>query len=193
VHDESFISASRRAIAFLKYKGLTALVNDSIVGTLATVGALSGGLLTGTIPVLIMRHCHHDELLHVGLSDGQETTLAFAGFFLGCFVVYTLISPFPAMVTALLVCFAEHPEVLAKDHEEEYKALVAPWESVYGAEFVDKAATKANIDIEHSGLYSGASKHHPIAEELEKLVTMKEQGDLTEEEFMEAKAKLLSA
>lgn len=193
VHDETFLTASHRAISFLKYKGLTALVNDSIVGTLAWVGAVAGGLLTGTIPVLIMRHCHHDELLRAGLSDGQETTLALAGFFLGSFVVYTLISPFPAMVTALLVCFAEHPEVLAKDHEEEYKTLVTPWESVYGAEFVDKAATKANMDIEHNGLYTGASKHHPIAEELEKLVTLKEQGALSEEEFMEAKAKLLSA
>merc|ERR1712070_35531 len=192
VHDESFLTASHRAISFLKYRGLTALIDDAIVGRMAQVGAVAGGLLTGTIPVLVMRHCNHEDVTRLGLSDGQETTLAFAGFFLGCFVVYTLISPFPAMVTALLVCFAEHPEVMAKDHEEEYKTLIAPWESVYGADFVDKAATKAHLDIEQSGLYTGASKHHPIAEELEKLVTMKEAGELSEEEFMIAKAKLLS-
>ena len=84
-------------------------------------------------------------------------------------------------------------------------------QSVYGADFVDKAATRANLDIERSGLYVGSvtwhplleihslqwcnrssSKMHPIAEELEKLVQMKHAGQLTEAEFEEAKAKLLS-
>merc|ERR1711871_1754859 len=192
IHDESFLSASHRAISFLKYKGLTALINDSIVYRLAQVGSLGGGLLSGVVPVLVMRCIHHEDLYTVGLNGDQETTLAFSGFFLGTGVVYTLISPFPAMVDALLVCFAEHPEVLAKDHAEEYKALIEPWEGVYGADFVDKAATRANMDIERSGLMTGGSKYHPLAHDLEKLVVMKEAGELTEEEFTAAKEKLLS-
>merc|ERR1711998_437251 len=106
------------------------------------------------MPVLVLRHCNGEALGTVALNGDQETALAFSGFFLGSFVVYTLISPFPAMVDALLVCFAEHPEILAKDHEEEYKTLIAPWEGVYGADFVDKAATCANLDIERSGLHT---------------------------------------
>jgi len=192
VHDETFLSASHRAISFLKYKGLTALINDSIVYRLAQVGSLGGGLLSGVVPVLVMRCIHHEDLYTVGLNGDQETTLAFSGFFLGTGVVYTLISPFPAMVDALLVCFAEHPEVLAKDHAEEYKALIEPWEGVYGADFVDKAATRANMDIERSGLMTGGSKYHPLAHDLEKLVVMKEAGELTEQEFSAAKEKLLS-
>merc|ERR1711871_1870102 len=192
VHDETFLSASHRAISFLKYKGLTALINDSIVYRLAQVGSLGGGLLSGVVPVLVMRCIHHEDLYTVGLNGDQETTLTFSGFFLGTGVVYTLISPFPAMVDALLVCFADHPEVLAKDHAEEYKALIEPWEGVYGADFVDKAATRANMDIERSGLMTGGSKYHPLAHDLEKLVVMKEAGELTEEEFTAAKEKLLS-
>merc|ERR1711998_14851 len=131
VHDENFLQASKRAISFLKYKGLT--------------------------------------------SD-QETTLAVTGFFLGSYVVYTLISPFPAMVTALL----------------------EPWESVYGADFVDKAATRANLDIESNGvstLVQGAQSKTllPLAQELEKLVALKEAGQLSEAEFTAAKDKLLGA
>jgi len=192
VHDEPFFAASRRALEFLKYKGLTALVNDSIVHRLAQVGGVAGGILSGVMPVLVMRAMNHTDVLSVGLNSDQETALAFAGFLLGSAVVYTLISPFPAMVTALLVCFAEHPEVLARDHPEAYKTLIEPWEAVYGADFVDKAATKANIDIENSGLYTSSTKYHPLAEELEKLVAMKEAGQLTEDEFSVAKDKLLS-
>jgi len=195
VHDENFVTASKRAISFLKYKGLTALVNDSIVFHLAQVGALAGGLLSGTVPVLMMRALHHEQLDHVGINSDQETTLAFAGFFLGSFVVYTLISPFPAMVTALLVCFAEHPEILAEGHRTHYDALIEPWESVYGADFVDKAATRANLDLERNGLHMGAQSKTllPLAEELERLVTLKEAGQLSEGEFTTAKDKLLSA
>merc|ERR1711998_32864 len=195
VHDETFLSASKRAISFLKYKGLTALVNDSIVFYLARVGAISGGLLSGAVPVLMMRALHHDKIDTVGLTSDQETTLAFSGFFLGSYVVYTLISPFPAMVTALLVCFAEPPEILAQEHEAQYQALIEPWESVYGADFVDKAATRANLDIEKSGLHMGAQSKTllPLAQELEKLVALKEAGQLSEEEFTAAKDKLLSA
>jgi len=191
VHDEPFFSASKRAISFLKYKGLTALMNDSIVSTLATVGAVSGGVLAGVVPVLVQRHINHADLLKVGLSSQQESTLAFSGFVLGSFIVYTLISPFPAMVTGLLVCFAEHPEVLAQAHEEKYLAMIEPWEAVYGADFVDKAATKANLDVESqsSGLVIG--QQNPLAEELEKLVTLRHNGTLTEEEFTLAKSKIL--
>merc|ERR1711977_680011 len=130
VNDESFFSASKRAISFLKYKGLTALINDSIVGRMAWLGAAAGGMLSGALPVLIQRYIHHADLTKLSLDGNQETTLATAGFLMGSFVVYTLISPVHAMVTALLVCFAEHPEVLFKDHEEDYKALIAPWEAV---------------------------------------------------------------
>jgi hypothetical protein len=52
----------------------------------------------------------------------------------------------------LLVCFAEHPEVLHRDHPEEYAIMISSWEGVYGADFVDKAATRANIDIENNNL-----------------------------------------
>jgi len=192
IHDESFLTASHRALEFLKYKGLTALVNDSIVHRLAQVGAVAGGILSGVMPVLVMRAMHHQDVTSIGLNSDQETALAFAGFFLGSAVVYTLISPFPAMVTALLVCFAEHPEVLARDHPEHYEALIEPWEAVYGQNFVDKAATVANLDVEGNLITSAQTKYHPLAEELEKLVTLKEAGELTESEFTAAKDKLLT-
>merc|ERR1711959_356501 len=194
VHDEPFFQASKRAMSFLKYKGLTALMNDSIVATLAHVGAVAGGLLAGVVPVLLQRQANHEDVSYVGLSGDQETALALSGFVLGSFIVYTLISPFPAFVTALLVCFAEHPEVLAERHAEEYRAMIAPWEGVYGQDFVDKAATRANLDAEAAvGTTNGllAGRVNPLAEELEKIVTMRNNGALSEEEFTLAKAQLL--
>jgi len=194
VNDESFISASKRAISFLKYKGLTALINDSIVGRMAWLGAAAGGMLSGALPVLIQRYIHHTDLTKLSLDGNQETTLATAGFLMGSFVVYTLISPVHAMATALLVCFAEHPEVLARDHEEDYKALIEPWEAVYGADFVDKAATLSNIEVE-SGLHLSKNTKplHPLAAELEKLVELRDSGALSEIEFVEAKKKVLGS
>merc|ERR1711939_687381 len=194
VHDEPFFQASKRAMSFLKYKGLTALMNDSIVATLAHVGAVAGGLLAGVVPVLLQRQANHEDVSYVGLSGDQETALALSGFVLGSFIVYTLISPFPAFVTALLVCFAEYPEVLAERHAEEYRAMIAPWEGVYGQDFVDKAATRANLDAEAAvGTTNGllAGRVNPLAEELEKIVTMRNNGALSEEEFTLAKAQLL--
>lgn len=191
VHDDNFIAASKRAITFLKYKGLTALINDTIVSRLACLGAMAGGLVSGALPVVMQRYYHHADLTKLSLDGNQETTLATAGFLLGSFVVYTLISPVHAVATALLVCFAEHPEVMAEKHEEDYKNLIAPWESVYGADFVDKAATISNLEIE-TGLHKSKAKPlHPLAAELEKLVDLRASGAITEEEFAEAKKKVL--
>merc|ERR1712072_43341 len=196
ISDESFFAASRRALSFLKYKGLTALINDTVVSRMASFGALAGGLLSGMGAVLLQRYLHHAQLDKLSFDSNQEATLATAGFGLGFFVVYTLIAPIHAMATALLVCFAEHPEVLARDHEESYKQLIEPWEAVYGSDFVDKAATVANLHVEQNGLYlGGASKPgalHPLAEELEDLVRMHAKGQLSEEEFASKKAQLLS-
>merc|ERR1712093_158291 len=92
VHDDGFFTASKRALSFLKYKGLTALINDTIVSRMAYFGAFGGGLLSGAIPVLLSRYNQNADLTALKLNSNQEATLATAGFTLGFFVVYTLIA-----------------------------------------------------------------------------------------------------
>ena len=61
----------------------------------------------------------------------------------GWYVIHSLISPMHSVATALLVCFAEAPEVLASQHPDEYATLLETWTSVYGEEFVDKVTTRS--------------------------------------------------
>ena len=58
-----------------------------------------------------------------------------------------------------------------------------------------QAATRANLDIEKNGLVMGSQSKTlvPLAQELEKLVVLKQAGQLSEEEFTAAKNKLLRA
>lgn len=194
VHGDSFFTASRRAMDFLKYKGLTALINDSIVDRVQRLGAVAGGILAGAVPVLIQRWRLHQDMSNMHLNGNQETTLATAGFVLGSFTVFTLISPIHSYVTALLVCFAEHPEELASRHPDDYAKLMSTWTDVYGADFVDKAATIANLtasgDIVAAPL-TGDHQKASVAVDLERLATLRESGQLTAEEFDVAKAQLL--
>lgn len=193
IHGDGFVGASKRAYSFLKYKGLTALMNDSIVGRMQWVGALTGGIISGVGPILVLRWQHGEKLDNLHLDGHQETALLTAGSALGFFVVHTLISPVHALVTALLVCFAEHPEVLADLHREEYDMLIAPWESVYGADFVDKAATMAALSVEGDGpLTSSNTKGNDLVNDLEHLSKMKAMGSLSDQEFADAKARLLA-
>lgn len=193
IHGDGFIAASRRAYQFLKYKGFTALINDSIVGRMQWVGAVTGGLLAGIAPILVLRWEHGAKLDNLHLDGHQESALLTAGFALGAFVVHTLISPVHAIVTALLVCFAEHPDVLAEKHRGAYELLIAPWEAVYGTDFVDKAATMAalSVDAPDGGPLVGGARKGTLVSDLEALSKMKAEGGLSESEFSEAKARLL--
>jgi len=131
-----FTAASKRAMSFLKYKGLTAVLHETILSRLQSVGSFAGGLLSGFVAVCA---CHH--LLHVEMEDKQRNELFMTSALLGWYVIHSLISPMHSVATALLVCFAEAPEVLASQHPDEYATLLETWTSVYGEEFVDKAAT----------------------------------------------------
>jgi len=131
-----FVASSKRAITFLKYKGLTAILTESILSRLQFLGSFAAAMLCGFVAIGSCKY-----VLHMHLGDHERTSLFAAGSVLGYFVVYTLIAPIHSMATALLVCFAESPEVLANGHPEEYALLMDNWRDVYGEEFVDKMAT----------------------------------------------------
>jgi hypothetical protein len=139
VNGTGFIKSSKRAMTFLKYKGLTALLSESILSRLQSLGSFAAALLCGFVAVGSCKY-----VLDVELSDHERTGLLAAGFTLGWFVVYALIAPIHSVSTALLVCFAESPDVLARSHPEEYNSLMESWRNVYGEEFVDKASTLAH-------------------------------------------------
>jgi len=136
VNGTGFIVSSKRAITFLKYKGLTAILTESILSRLQVLGSCAAAMLCGFVAIGSCKY-----VLDVNLSDHERTSLLAAGATLGYFVVYTLIAPIHSMATALLVCFAESPDVLANLHPEEYAQLMDNWRDVYGEEFVDKMAT----------------------------------------------------
>eukprot|EP00658_Telonema_sp_P-2_P008560 TRINITY_DN1322_c0_g1_i1.p1 TRINITY_DN1322_c0_g1~~TRINITY_DN1322_c0_g1_i1.p1 ORF type:complete len:556 (+),score=155.87 TRINITY_DN1322_c0_g1_i1:59-1726(+) len=139
VKGTSFVESSKRAMTFLKYRGLTALLSESILSRLQALGSFAAAILCGLVAVGSCKY-----VLHVTLSDHERTTLLAAAATLGWFVVYALIAPLHSLATALLVCFAESPEVMANSHADQYNLLVDSWKQVYGEEFVDKAATLAH-------------------------------------------------
>jgi len=139
VNGLGFVPASKRAMQFLKYKGLTALLTESILSRLQWLGSLAAAVLCGFAAVASCKY-----ILHVDLEDHAHTSLLVAASTLGYFVVYALIAPLHSMSTALLVLFAESPEMLANAHPEQYSSMMQSWRVVYGEEFVDKMATLAH-------------------------------------------------
>merc|ERR1711935_671640 len=81
-----FVASSKRAITFLEYKGLTAILTESILSRLQFLGSFAAAMLCGFVAIGSCKY-----VLHMHLGDHERTSLFAAGSVLGYFVVYTLI------------------------------------------------------------------------------------------------------
>ncbi|KZT10655.1 DUF580-domain-containing protein [Laetiporus sulphureus 93-53] len=109
LYGKPYLQAARDTWHLFQDRGITALVNDSLVGMTLTWGAYAIGLLCSLFAYLYLRYTHPSYN-----TDGQYTApvLLFA-FLIGVQCMMTLSSVIEAGVSTIFVGLAEDPQILA--------------------------------------------------------------------------------
>ncbi|CCI44249.1 unnamed protein product [Albugo candida] len=133
MYGSSLGKAGTDTFALLRNRGWTALVNDSLISNVLSVGCLLVGLLSGGIGaswLYLTLNCTQTEAaLHpeecetfsvVILSFVICSTTAFA-------ISSTISSVLESVVITVFICFAEDPAVFERYHPREHLELVTAW------------------------------------------------------------------
>jgi len=128
VYGMKFMEAGKRTWQLFSDTGLDMIVAYDLSGSLTFLGALLGGLLSALLTYATI-HFTGDQMVMQGKGwlkpqDGVLTPayVAFA-FFTGFTFVLISSTPIESGVTALLVCYADEPDVLAENYPELHKKL----------------------------------------------------------------------
>lgn len=130
VYGMKFTEAGRRTWQLFCESGLDMVVSYDLSGTLTFLGALLGGLFSSLLTWATIHFMGDQFEMHgkgwLKPKDGQLTN-AYVGFaFLSGFIWVLIAStPVQSGVTALLVCYAEEPDVLAENYAELHQKLEA--------------------------------------------------------------------
>lgn len=126
VYGMKFMEAGQQTWQLFTETGLDMILAFDLSGSLTVLGALLGGLLSALLTYATIHFTgDHIEMHGKGWlkpKDGELTPAYVIFAFLTGFV-FVLISstPIESGVTALLVCYAEEPDVLAKNYPELHK------------------------------------------------------------------------
>nr|CCA17362.1 conserved hypothetical protein [Albugo laibachii Nc14] len=133
IYGSSLGKAGTDTLALLRNRGWTALVNDSLISNVLSVGGLMVGLLSGGIGaswLYVTLNCTETEVaLHpeecetfnvVILSFVICSTAAYA-------ICSTISSVLESAVITVFICFAEDPAVFERYHPREHLELVTAW------------------------------------------------------------------
>ncbi|EWM20427.1 Choline transporter [Nannochloropsis gaditana] len=124
IYGHSFVEAGHKVYNLFVRRGLTALLNDNLVGRVLFLGALMVGLVTCGLGVLLAFILQHSYLKDV---ENAPSLLGGAGFVVGFFVTDVMMNVVSAAVAAVLVCFLEDSQALAITHPDYHSYLVAAW------------------------------------------------------------------
>lgn len=103
-------------------RGISALVNDTLIEGIMNLGAAIVGLLCSVIGYLYARE--------MGLSKPNMAVLGVSGAFIGAALALVVATVIESAVCTTFVCFAENPQSLEIRHPELSDDLVAAWEDV---------------------------------------------------------------
>ncbi|KAF8305169.1 DUF580-domain-containing protein [Clavulina sp. PMI_390] len=109
LYGKGYITAAKDTWRLLQDRGLTALVNDSLVNMALTWGAYAVGILCTLFAYLYLRYTHpaYNE------SGNYTPVVMLFGFLIGFMCSITMTSALEAGVSTIFVGLAEDPEVLA--------------------------------------------------------------------------------
>ncbi|KAJ5078237.1 protein pns1 [Anaeramoeba ignava] len=104
IYGMNFFQASKKTFHLFKERGLTALINDDLIGGVVNLAAISTGIIAAIITgILTFIHYNHDKIW-IGFSLVSLLIAVFISFI----ILETIISG----VTTFFICFAEAPEVI---------------------------------------------------------------------------------
>lgn len=119
VYGYPYVEAGKKVMTLFSERGWTVVINDNLVS-----GAL--GLMSFTIAILIS--ASSTALIFARDEWGIMFTLIFA---LAFVLSLTMMSAIDSAVSTVIVCFAEAPSDLERNHQTHYREIRDAWNKVY--------------------------------------------------------------
>lgn len=119
-------TSSKKVYGLFRARGWTVIINDDLIDRSLSLMQLFIGILSGALGVLFGFICYGPIGAWPSFIIGMICGFIFSG------IVLQVIS---SAVNTIVVCFAEAPNPLQRNHPETFARLVQAWRSAYPNEF----------------------------------------------------------
>jgi len=124
IYGSSFFEASHSVWTLFKNRGWTAILNDSLIDDVLTLGTIVVGVLNSAIGSAFAAG--------LGLSSTSTLLLGLFGLFLGCTTCMVALKVVNSAVATVFVLFAERPDAFRESHADLFRELVQAWSKFHG-------------------------------------------------------------
>lgn len=118
IYGDSYIQGAKKVWQLFKSAGITAIINDDLVGYTVFAAALVSGLVTGGLSALIARFMTGDS----DMKD-QWVLWGIIGVLVGFFMCTVVLNVLLSAISTLFCCWADDPATLFLTHPDEGKEL----------------------------------------------------------------------
>ncbi|KAJ9048669.1 putative choline transporter, neither null mutation nor overexpression affects choline transport [Entomophthora muscae] len=112
-----YVEAGKSTWTLIKDRGVDAIVNDSLIGNVLSLGCILISLLSCAASLLVA------SVMRIVLDTLEWVLLGFAGFFIGFMVSAVVTSVIESANNAFFVCLAEDPQALASYNPELFEKI----------------------------------------------------------------------
>lgn len=126
VYNKDYCTAAKDTWALAKARGIDALINDNLIGSVLGMGGLFIGLITGGIALLFS---HFSPA--IPSEPAYLISIGLAGFIIGIVEFSVLSNVIDAGVTTTFVCLAEDPAALAQTKPILYNKIRETYPAIH--------------------------------------------------------------
>lgn len=129
-----YLSAGRNVMNLFNARGWTLIINDDMVQNCLSLSFLILSCLSGCAGMLIstIQGGSWLDALSASDDDGPNLSAAFLiAFTLGLIIASIFMGVIDSAVSTAIVCFAESPSDLHRNHPDLYEEMVGAWRKVY--------------------------------------------------------------
>lgn len=134
IENLGFCTAGSRVLRLFKDRGWDAIINDQLTGNVFLLGSFTSALLCYFAGYQFGKG---DEF---SSTENSQWILGSLGLLIGWATAHVIFAAMSGALNAVFVLFCEHPEVLRREHPEEFETLEAAWIKMYPDEY--RAAEK---------------------------------------------------
>lgn len=137
IHGDSYLASGRSVISLFKQRGWVSIINDALADIVMVVMKVSVSLLSGLMGWWLVNH-DDDIFVGIGIPEDKDDVV---GFVVGTLIGYILSSIMMELVgsavSAVIVCFAEAPDVFNQNYKQLSEEMLDAWKKAYPDECAD--------------------------------------------------------
>jgi len=123
---DTFLEAGKNVTRLFKQKGWETIITDSLVDTILLMVSICVGLITGCFTGILA--------IQKNMQFGEIAPWV-VGFVVGFIFTSTIMSLVASSVNTIIVCFAENPDHLEKNHPHLYPDMIHSWRHAWPDDF----------------------------------------------------------